>query len=147
MRALTYDEREESWASSRGMVLRDVPRPVLDPQRDPKDAERVIAKVKLAGFCGTDRGLWARKALGDMVQDSMKSRGEPVRIFGHECLAEIVEMGPAIAASGKFKIGRWSPRSRTWSAVAATNASGGNITSAPMNKSSVSPSMDVSQTT
>jgi len=105
MRALTFDEREESWSSSRGMVLRDVPRPVLDPQRDPKDAERVIAKVKLAGFCGTDRGLWARKALGDMVEGSMKSRGEPVRIFGHECLAEIVEMGPAIAASGKFKIG------------------------------------------
>jgi threonine 3-dehydrogenase len=105
MRALTFDRTRETWNDSTGMVLEEVPRPVLDALKDPKDNKRVIVKVRYAGFCGTDRGIWSRKAFGSMILDSMDARQEQRRIFGHELLGEIVELGATVKASGKFTVG------------------------------------------
>lgn len=105
MRALTFDGTRETWETSRGMTLERVPRPTLDASRDPKDNKRVIVKVRYAGFCGTDRGIWSRKAFGAMILGSMDARNEDRRIFGHELLGEIVELGSTVKASGKFAIG------------------------------------------
>ncbi len=102
MRALTFDASQQDWASSRGMVLREVERPSLQTSQD---RSCVIVKVHYAGFCGTDRGIWSRKAMGDMVLGSLQEEGQSVRIFGHELLGEIVEVGDKVAHKYGYKVG------------------------------------------
>lgn len=89
MRALTFDSNRESWAGSTGMILEDVPAPALGPD----DHDQVLIKVKYAGFCGSDRGIWSRKAFGDMVLGSLADEGRTRRIFGHEMLGEVLAVG------------------------------------------------------
>ena len=84
MRALTFDSSRENWAASTGMVLDDVPEPALGQGDD----HQVLIRVKYAGFCGSDRGIWSRKAFGDMVLGSLDQEGRTRRIFGHEMLGE-----------------------------------------------------------
>lgn len=95
MRALTFDRTREDWAGTTGMVLEDVPEPELT---SPKGAERshVLIKVHYAGFCGSDRGIWWRKAFGDLVHDSLDASGANRRVFGHELFGEIVEVGSRV---------------------------------------------------
>ena len=59
MRALTFDATRESWTGSTGMVVDEVPAPALDGAGD-----EVLVRVKYAGFCGSDRGIWWRKEFG-----------------------------------------------------------------------------------
>ena len=75
MWALTFDRSREDWAGSTGLVKERVPRPRLD---DPDGADRsnVIIRVKYAGFCGSDRGIWWRKAFGDMILGSLDEEGQ-----------------------------------------------------------------------
>lgn len=96
MQALTFDRTREDWSRSTGMVLDRVPVPVLDEARDGEDRSRVILRVKYAGFCGSDRGIWSRKAFGDMIASSLDQEGSNKRIFGHELLGEIVEVGSRV---------------------------------------------------
>jgi len=105
MWALTFDSSRESWEDSVGMVRERVPIPTLDPSRDPRDVSQVIVKVRWAGFCGSDRGIWWRKAFGDMVHQSLDREGSSKRIFGHELLGEIVEMGRHVTKKYDFEIG------------------------------------------
>ncbi len=98
MWALTFDRRREQWACSTGMVKERIPRPVLDEAHDPLDASRVLVKVHYAGFCGSDRGIWWRKAFGDMVDASLNEDGAERRVFGHELLGEIVRVGSRVHA-------------------------------------------------
>ncbi len=104
MRALTFDRTREAWSTSTGMVLERVPVPVLS---DPAGADRsnVIIKVRYAGFCGSDRGIWWRKAFGDMVDRSLDREGLDRRIFGHELLGEIVDVGSRVSAKYGYSIG------------------------------------------
>ena len=95
MLALTFDRTLDDWAASRGMRVQQVDVPSLD---GPRDRGSVLVKVRYAGFCGTDRGIWARKAMGDMVQGSMRAQGADRRFFGHELLGEIVEVGAKVTA-------------------------------------------------
>lgn len=92
MWALTFDRSREQWDSSTGLVKERVPRPVL-AEPDGVDRSNVIIRVKYAGFCGSDRGIWWRKAFGDMILDSLAAEGQPKRIVGHELLGEVVEVG------------------------------------------------------
>jgi len=93
MLALVYDKSSMPWDSTRGFEKRAVPRPVLDPRRDPLDADRVIVKVLYAGFCGSDRGIWNRTAFKGMIFDSLKREEKTTRIIGHEMVGELVEVG------------------------------------------------------
>jgi threonine 3-dehydrogenase len=102
MRALTFDSARESWNGSTGMVLDRVEVPTLG---DGADQSCVIARVRFAGFCGTDRGMWWRKAMGDMVQGSLVAEGQTRRVFGHEFLGEIVEVGSKVASKYGYKPG------------------------------------------
>lgn len=70
--------------------------PILDEAKNPEDALSVIVKVKYAGVCGSDRGLWHRTAFKDMVHDSLAREGKKVRITGHEFVGEIVETGSMV---------------------------------------------------
>lgn len=89
MLALTFDAAQQDWSTSTGMQLEEVERPSLGDG----DERSVIVEVRYAGFCGTDRGIWSRKAMGDLVLGSLSEEGTTRRIFGHELLGTIVEVG------------------------------------------------------
>lgn len=96
VKALTFDTEKDGWDKSRGFVLREVPMPVLDEKANPEDALSVILKVKYAGVCGSDRGLWYRTAFKDLVHDSLAREQKTMRINGHEFVGEIIEMGSMV---------------------------------------------------
>jgi threonine 3-dehydrogenase len=93
MLALTYDRRQDPWDSTTGLTLRRVPRPVLDLRQDYRDGETALIKPIYTGFCGSDRGIWYRRAFGDMIHQSLAEEDKDVRVVGHELLGEIVEVG------------------------------------------------------
>jgi len=94
MWALVYDREKDPWDKSRGLRKERVPRPALDVGRDYRDSAMVVVKPRFAGFCGSDRGIWFRRAFGDMILDSLAKEGKPQRVIGHELLGEVVEAGP-----------------------------------------------------
>ncbi len=96
VKALTLDIEKDGWGNSRGFTLREVPMPVLDEAKNPDDAISVILKIRYAGVCGSDRGIWNRTAFKDMVHDSLRKQGKTTRILGHEFLGEIVEAGSMV---------------------------------------------------
>jgi len=96
VKALTLDLEKDAWEGSRGFVMREVPMPALDEKKNPEDALSVILKVRYAGVCGSDRGLWYRTAFRDMVHESLKREGKRMRIMGHEFVGEIVEVGSMV---------------------------------------------------
>jgi len=65
----------------------------------------VVLKIRYAGFCGSDRGIWHRKAFGDMIGTSLDAEHRDVRVTGHELLGEIVEVGPRAAAKYGYRVG------------------------------------------
>ena len=89
MTALTFDRSREDWHCSTGLIKEQVPRPVLTDG----DRDSVIIRVQYAGFCGSDRGIWWRKAFGDMILNSLDDNHSDKRIVGHELLGEVVELG------------------------------------------------------
>lgn len=105
MLALTFDRNRESWDSSTGLVLEEVERPYLDIAKDAGDRSSVIIKVRYAGFCGSDRGIWWRKAFGDMIESSLNEEGNDKRIVGHELLGEVVDLGERAAEKYGLKVG------------------------------------------
>jgi len=96
VKALAFDTEKDGWDTSKGFTMREVPMPELDDSKNRDDAVSVILKVKYAGFCGSDRGLWYRTAFKDMVHDSLKKEGKTTRILGHEFMGEIVEIGSLV---------------------------------------------------
>jgi len=96
IQALTFDSKKDGWGKSRGFVQRLVPMPVLNEKKNPEDALSVILKVRYAGVCGSDRGLWYRTAFKDMVHDSLKREKKTLRITGHEFVGEIVQVGSMV---------------------------------------------------
>ncbi|MBA2319726.1 MAG: alcohol dehydrogenase catalytic domain-containing protein [Deltaproteobacteria bacterium] len=92
MRALTFDKTREDWTGSTGMVLEDVP----EPEIGPGETDQVLVRVRYTGFCGSDRGMWSRKAFGDMVLGSLAAEGRTRRIFGHEMMGEVVAVGRGV---------------------------------------------------
>jgi len=96
IKALTFDLKKDGWEKSRGFVLREVPMPLLDEKKNPDDALSVIVKVRYAGVCGSDRGLWYRKAFKDLVHDSLAREKKSMRVTGHEFVGEIIEVGSMV---------------------------------------------------
>lgn len=96
VKALTFDTKLDGWDKSRGFKLRDVPFPVLDEARNPEDAISVILKMRYAGFCGSDRGLWYRNAFRDLLHDSLQKQNQTLRVLGHEFVGEIVAAGSMV---------------------------------------------------
>ncbi len=97
VKALTIDLKEDGWDKSKGFVMREIPMPVLDEKNNPNDALSVILKIRYAGVCGSDRGLWYRKSFKDMVHESLKKEGKSMRVTGHEFVGEVVEMGSMVS--------------------------------------------------
>jgi threonine 3-dehydrogenase len=98
VKALTIDLEKDGWDRSRGFTMREVPMPVLDEKRNHSDAMSVVLKIRYAGVCGSDRGLWNRAAFKDAVHESLAREGKSLRITGHEFLGETVEAGSMVEA-------------------------------------------------
>ncbi|GAC1370331.1 MAG: L-threonine 3-dehydrogenase [Candidatus Saccharimonadales bacterium] len=96
VKALTFDTTKDTWDGSKGFFLRDVPMPVLDEAANPEDATSVILKIRYAGFCGSDRGIFYRNAFKDVVLGSLEKSGQTQRVLGHEFVGEIVEAGSMV---------------------------------------------------
>jgi threonine 3-dehydrogenase len=98
MLALTFDRERDGWTRSTGLVKERVARPSLGEGDD----KSVLIRVKYAGFCGSDRGIWWRKAFGDMIQNSLAEEEKTTRIVGHELLGEVIGVGSAVT---RVKVG------------------------------------------
>lgn len=105
MWALTFDREREDWDRSRGLVKERVAVPRLTDADRGADRSKVLVRVKYAGFCGTDRGIWTRRAFGDMILGSLREEGRSKRIIGHELIGEIVEVGSRVQPKYGYRVG------------------------------------------
>src|SRR3990167_2687969 len=99
IQALTLDLQQDGWSNSRGFVKREVPQPTLT-----NDAS-VILKIRFAGLCGSDRGIWNRAAFSEMFQQSLAKEGKSLRILGHEFVGEVIAAGKAVEDLYDIKVG------------------------------------------
>jgi threonine 3-dehydrogenase len=97
MWALTYNRKTDPWDTTTGLRRTEVPRPVLDEAKDYKDSHMVLIRTRYAGFCGSDRGIWFRRAFGDMIAKSLDRDKKDVRVVGHELLGDVVAVGSMAA--------------------------------------------------
>ncbi|GMV13933.1 MAG: zinc-binding dehydrogenase [Polyangiaceae bacterium] len=111
MRALVYDRAKDPWEESRGLRLEDVPKAELDEKNDYQDRSRVLIKPRFVGFCGSDRGIWFRRAFKDMIVGSLDKeakalhRSRDQRVIGHELFGEIVAVGSDAKRTHGLEVG------------------------------------------
>ncbi|MGZ3737682.1 MAG: alcohol dehydrogenase catalytic domain-containing protein, partial [Bdellovibrionota bacterium] len=106
MKALILPVTRATWATTKGYELRDVPAPVLDEKKDSEDAHRVLIEPIYAGVCGTDKGIWFRKAFREAILGHMEQDKRPYFVMGHELLGRIVELGSEVKRAGRFHVGQ-----------------------------------------
>src|SRR5215472_4847931 len=95
MPALVYDRAKDPWEQSRGLRVEEVESPRIDAAKDYHDDANVVIKPMFAGFCGSDRGIWFRRAFKDMIYGSLDQEKSQVRVIGHELFGRVVEVGRA----------------------------------------------------
>jgi threonine 3-dehydrogenase len=105
MWALTYDRKTDPWESSKGLKRTEVQRPTLDEAKQYTDAGMVMIRTQFAGFCGSDRGIWFRRAFGDMIQGSLDRDRKDKRVIGHELLGEVIAVGSLAAREFGYQPG------------------------------------------
>jgi threonine 3-dehydrogenase len=105
MRALVHDRGRGEWETTTGLEIEEVPRPVLDERLDYRDAEMVMVRPRFAGFCGSDRGIWFRRAFKPAIYGSLDVDKKDVRVIGHELFGEVVQVGSRAAKDLGFAPG------------------------------------------
>jgi threonine 3-dehydrogenase len=95
MQALVYDRKRDPWESSKGLRVEEVERPVIDTTKDYHDDHNALIKPLYAGFCGSDRGIWFRRAFKEMIYDSLDLEKRDRRVVGHELFGRVVDIGKA----------------------------------------------------
>src|SRR5262245_47691318 len=93
MNALVYDRALDVWEQTRGLRREEVVAPRLDEASDYRDASMALIRPRFSGFCGTDRGIWFRRAMKDMIYDSLDRDRRDQRVIGHELFGEVVAVG------------------------------------------------------
>ena len=106
MKALILPVTRETWSATKGYELRDVPAPVLDEKAGPADAQSVLIEPIYAGVCGTDKGIWFRKAFRDSILHHMEQDKRNFFVMGHELLGRITEIGSEVKRTGRFHVGQ-----------------------------------------
>lgn len=96
MNGLIINTAVHSWDESTGFSLAKLDPPKLDEKHNPSDASSVIVKVKYAGVCGSDRGLWYRTAFKEPFLWALENDAKTQRIVGHEFVGEIVQAGSMV---------------------------------------------------
>lgn len=111
MRALVYDRVKDPWEESRGLRLSEVEKVGLDEKNDHQDRSRVLIRPRFVGFCGSDRGIWFRRAFKDMIVGSLDKEAARLatardrRVIGHELFGEIVAVGSDAKRSFGLEVG------------------------------------------
>lgn len=105
IQALTIDLKEDGWETSRGFIKREIEMPVIDEQKNPQDALSVIVKVRYAGVCGSDRGIWNRNAFTDMFHEALDRERKDLRVLGHEFVGDVVEVGRLVPTTYDINVG------------------------------------------
>jgi len=111
MNALVYDRANDPWDASRGLRYAEVARPELDERIDPADRSRVLVKPRFVGFCGSDRGIWFRRAFKDMIYDSLDAESKNAgrscdrRVIGHELFGEVIAVGQDARRTHGLEVG------------------------------------------
>ena len=105
MKALILSVNKNTWATTKGYELADVVEPRLDEKLNPGDADQVILAPILAGVCGTDKGIWFRKAFRNSILHALETDDREYRVAGHEILARVEAVGSNVAREGRFKVG------------------------------------------
>jgi threonine 3-dehydrogenase len=95
MSALVYDRARDTWETSKGLRREEVSAPTLDETADYRDGYMALIRPRFTGFCGTDRGIWFRRAMKEMIYGSLDQDHRDVRVIGHELFGEIVAIGSA----------------------------------------------------
>jgi threonine 3-dehydrogenase len=95
MPALVYDRAKDPWEGSRGLRVEEVESPKIDASKDYRDDSNVVIKPMYAGFCGSDRGIWFRRAFKDMIYGSLDQEHREARVIGHELFGRVVDVGRA----------------------------------------------------
>lgn len=93
MQALVHDRSRDVWEGSRGLRKEEVPAPTLAEAADYRDGYMALVRPRFAGFCGSDRGIWFRRAFKDMIYGSLDQEKRDVRVVGHELFGEVVAVG------------------------------------------------------
>lgn len=106
MKALVLETNRDTWSQQKGYELRDVEAPVLSEGKNTLDAKSVILEPIYAGVCGTDKGIWFRKAFRDSILHHLEQDKRKSYIMGHEVLARIVEVGSEVKKAGRFHVGQ-----------------------------------------
>ena len=106
MKALVLDVNRNTWSTTKGYLLRDVPEPKLDEKQDALDAKRVLIEPIFGGVCGTDKGIWFRKAFKESILSTMEKDKRNHFVMGHELLGRIVEVGSEVKRGGRFHVGQ-----------------------------------------
>lgn len=96
MHGLIIDTADQPWDESRGFKLAELERPTLNESENMDDASSVIVKVKYAGVCGSDRGLWYRNAFREQFLAALARDHTAQRVVGHEFVGEVVEVGSKV---------------------------------------------------
>jgi threonine 3-dehydrogenase len=95
MNALVYDRTQDPWEASKGLRKEEVPAPTLDENADFNDGYAALIRPRFTGFCGSDRGIWFRRAFKDMIYESLDGERREKRVIGHELFGDIVAIGRA----------------------------------------------------
>lgn len=106
MKALILPVNRSNWATTKGYELRDIPAPVLDEAKNSADANSVLIEPIYAGVCGTDKGIWFRKAFREGILHHLEQDKREYFVMGHEVLGRIVEVGSAVKKAGRFHVGQ-----------------------------------------
>ncbi|MBI1888522.1 MAG: alcohol dehydrogenase catalytic domain-containing protein [Candidatus Spechtbacteria bacterium] len=103
--ALTFDTKLDGWEKSRGFVKREIPIPMVDEKKNPRDAVAVLIQVQYAGVCGTDRGIWNRQVFYELIHESLKREKKTRRILGHEFVGKVTAAGSQVENLYGVKVG------------------------------------------
>ncbi len=106
MKALILPVNRDNWSQTKGYELREVAAPTLDESRDPEDARRVLLEPLYAGVCGTDKGIWFRKAFRESILHHLEQDQRDHFVVGHEMLGRITALGSEIKRAGRFHVGQ-----------------------------------------
>lgn len=106
MKALVFEVNRSNWSSTKGYELRELPSPELKEKENPNDAKSVILEPIYSGVCGTDKGIWFRKAFKEAILHSLEHDKCSFRIAGHETLGRITAVGSEVKKAGRFHVGQ-----------------------------------------
>ena len=106
MKALLLEVNRENWSKTKGYRLGEVDAPILAEKVDAADASRVLIEPIFGGVCGTEKGIWFRKAFKESILHHMEADKRSYRVAGHELLGRVVEVGSEVKRSGRFHVGQ-----------------------------------------